>query len=255
VQHRGRLADGQYEGIEPREVARLPDRDDPGADPTERRRMRGEVALHGQDAGRHHPRSASRSTAGIVADAIPGIAAPRPRDAASTSSGFCQWVVARTIARARAAGSDLKMPDRRHGLRPERHVQARGVGRRRDAAGSEVRHRQPAALRQGDDQPNGAPSAWVWPSVRRAASARAPHLAPMRRVPDCLMMSPLPASPFVRIIARSSPIRRAPHQSRAPQTKGTRKACLSSWCSSSAGARTSLAARVDAEPEDVPRRR
>ena len=48
----------------------------------------------------------------IASIANPGMAFPRPRDAANTSDGSCQCVVARTMARARAAGSsDLKMPE------------------------------------------------------------------------------------------------------------------------------------------------
>jgi pyridoxal 5'-phosphate synthase pdxS subunit len=51
---------------------------------------------------------------------------------------------------------------------------------------------------------------------------------------------PVPASPLVRIIAAPSAIRRsASPRSRAPHTKGTVKAHLSMWNSSSAGVRTS----------------
>src|SRR5271157_2935812 len=54
-------------------------------------------------------------------------------------------------------------------------------------------------------------------------------------------MFPLPASPLVRIMAAPSEIRRsASPRSRAPHTNGERKACLSTWCSSSAGVSTSL---------------
>ena len=53
-------------------------------------------------------------------------------------------------------------------------------------------------------------------------------------------MSPVPASPFVRIIAAPSPIRRsASPRLRQPQTNGTVKSCLKTWFSSSAGVRTS----------------
>ena len=52
---------------------------------------------------------------------------------------------------------------------------------------------------------------------------------------------PVPASPLVRIMAAPSPSRRsASPRSRAPQTNGIRKACLSMWNISSAGVRTSL---------------
>src|SRR5437868_1375297 len=60
----------------------------------------------------------------------------------------------------------------------------------------------------------------------------------------CLTASttfPDPASPFVRIIAAPSATRRrASPKLRAPQTKGTRKSCFQTWCSSSAGVKTSL---------------
>ncbi len=51
---------------------------------------------------------------------------------------------------------------------------------------------------------------------------------------------PVPASPLVRIMAAPSAMRRsASPRFRAPQTKGTVKAHLSMWNSSSAGVRTS----------------
>src|SRR5262249_42080537 len=69
-----------------------------------------------------------------------------------------------------------------------------------------------------------------------------------RRMPDTIArmwrtastMLPEPASPFVRIIAAPSPIRRsASPRSRQPHTNGTRKPNLSMWKCSSAGVRTS----------------
>jgi hypothetical protein len=52
---------------------------------------------------------------------------------------------------------------------------------------------------------------------------------------------PVPASPFVRIIAAPSPIRRsASPRSVAPHTNGIVKGRLSMWWASSAGVRTSL---------------
>ena len=51
---------------------------------------------------------------------------------------------------------------------------------------------------------------------------------------------PVPASPFVRIIAAPSPIRRsASPRFVAPQTNGTVNSHLSMWFSSSAGVSTS----------------
>ena len=62
-------------------------------------------------------------------------------------SGSSKWVVASTIARARRSGSS-RLEDPRAdevALGAELHHQRR-VGRRRDPAGAEQRHRQPAAL-------------------------------------------------------------------------------------------------------------
>ena len=51
---------------------------------------------------------------------------------------------------------------------------------------------------------------------------------------------PVPASPLVRIIAAPSEMRRsASPRLRQPQTNGTLNACLSMWCTSSAGVSTS----------------
>jgi hypothetical protein len=55
-----------------------------------------------------------------------------------------------------------------------------------------------------------------------------------------LTTSPVPASPFVRIIAAPSAIRRrASPRLVAPQTNGALKAHLSTWCATSAGVSTS----------------
>ena len=61
-----------------------------------------------------------------------------------------------------------------------------------------------------------------------------------RRWRTASTMLPVPASPFERIIAAPSPIRRsASPRSVAPQTNGVSKACLSMWLASSAGVSTS----------------
>ena len=55
-----------------------------------------------------------------------------------------------------------------------------------------------------------------------------------------LTTSPVPASPFVRIIAAPSAIRRsASPRLVAPQTNGISNAHLSTWCATSAGVSTS----------------
>ena len=62
-----------------------------------------------------------------------------------------------------------------------------------------------------------------------------------RRWRTASTMLPVPASPFERIIAAPSEIRRsASPRFVAPQTKGTSKGHLSMWYASSAGVRTSL---------------
>lgn len=53
------------------------------------------------------------------------------------------------------------------------------------------------------------------------------------------MTLPVPASPFVRIMAAPSEIRRnASPRFLHPHTKGTLKECLLMWCSGSAGVKT-----------------
>ena len=55
-----------------------------------------------------------------------------------------------------------------------------------------------------------------------------------------LTMSPVPASPFVRIIAAPSVMRRsASPRFVQPQTNGTVNSHLSTWCERSAGVSTS----------------
>ena len=54
-----------------------------------------------------------------------------------------------------------------------------------------------------------------------------------------VQFSPVPACPFVLIMAAPSAILlRASPRSFAPQTKGTVNLCLSIWCDSSAGVST-----------------
>ncbi len=72
-----------------------------------------------------------------------------------------------------------------------------------------------------------APSRRMWPKTERMCVT-------------ALTMSPVPASPFVRIIAAPSAIRRsASPRFVQPQTKGTVNCHLSTWCSRSAGVSTS----------------
>jgi len=76
---------------------------------------------------------------------------------------------------------------------------------------------------------NGAPSSFA--SVMSSSSGRPIRRAiPSRTVRICRtasIISPVPASPFVRIMAAPSPIRRrASPRSRQPHTNGTLKECL-----------------------------
>src|SRR5437667_655281 len=91
-------------------------------------------------------------------------------------------------------------------------------------------------------------SSYGAPSVLASVISSSAPSAASRLTPDTTArmwrtastMLPEPASPFVRIIAAPSPMRRsASPRSRAPQTKGIRNANLSMWKCSSAGVRTS----------------
>ena len=132
----------------------------------------------------------------------------------------------------------MPLPDEDR-LGAERHAERR-VGGRGDAAGGEVRHRQLARRARPRARARAARRA-SWP---RAASSSGPSglQAPdlrsgcARRWRTASTMSPVPASPLVRISDAPSAMRRsASPRSRQPQTNGTLKACLSMWNSSSAG--------------------
>src|SRR5437588_442709 len=114
---------------------------------------------------------------------------------------------------------------------------------RPSAAGSPPRGPYTPRVRVSGTSSYGAPSslATVISSSSGAAwSARMPSItARMWRTASTTF--PVPASPFVRIIAAPSPIRRsASPRSRQPHTNGILKMCLLMWYRSSAGVSTSL---------------
>src|SRR5262245_51756174 len=91
LRDRGALAAGEDQRVEAVELLRAAHRDRLRAGARERARVRGDVALDREnaDALRHdyHPRVASRSCCASFSISMPGIAAARPRLAASTSAG------------------------------------------------------------------------------------------------------------------------------------------------------------------------
>ena len=203
--------------------------------PPQRARVRREVALEGEDARPHHqPRVWSRFSFGIRPISRPGIASPSSAETSASTFASRKCVVARTIAfgaRRRIARLEDARADE-HALGAEPHHQRRVRGRR-DAAGREVRHREPARARR----PNGpvrrarrGPSPCLTSSSGRSSVSRRISDVTERMWRTASTTLPVPASPFVRIIAAPSAMRRsASPRSRQPQTNGTRKACLSMW--------------------------
>ena len=171
--HRRRLTAGQDEPVEPLEVGRHADLADLGAERAQHGRVRGEVALQGEDADGSARTSAAdrpdvtsrgwRASARARACAPRGSAwrSPRPSDARATRSGSAKCVVASTMA-ARADRGVLGLEDARadeHGLRAELHHRAT----RRPA--SRCRRRRTAATGS-------------WPSRAIAARGRRAPAAP-----------------------------------------------------------------------------
>src|SRR4051794_14198249 len=254
--HRRRLATGQDQSIETLEIGRQPNLDGLHADRAERRNVLRKVTLDCEDAdprGRpprralarraHQPRTASRSPSGICSIAIPRIGAPRPFETSARILGSSKWVVAWTIALAMRAGSSLlKIPE------PTNTPSAPSCITSAASAGVEM---PPATKLTTGSLPSAATcftssyGAWSSLAATNSSSSRMPW---SRRSSDSTARScitaettlPVPASPFVRIIAAPSLIRRrASPRFRQPHTKGTLKACLSMWFASSAGVRTS----------------
>ena len=232
--HRRRLASREDEApCARRTLLRRPDLRACDAAARERRAVRLEVALQGEDADRHRhqPRvwSSSDSTSLRRLDPLHPLAEAlrRLRDA-----GRVVPVRRRLDDGAGAPGRVVRLEDARadeDGLGAEDPAEGR-VGRRRDAAGREVRDREPAVLRRPRRRARTAPrGSWPPPSTRRFERSVSAFICRVtsRRCFTAWTMSPVPASPFVRIIAAPSPIRRsASPRFRQPQTNGTLKSCL-----------------------------
>ena len=162
----------------------------------------------------HQPRvSSSWLSDRASAVEMPTIASPRPGETRARMLGVLEvrrrlddrLGARRRIARLEDAGAD------EDAVGAELHAERR-VGRRRDAARGEGHDRQLAVLGDPlDELVRGAAA----PSPRRRAPPRAASRAGgcRRRPRACgvtaLTMSPVPASPFVRIIAAPSAIRRS----------------------------------------------
>ncbi len=168
---------------------------------------------------------------------------PSPREAAATRPASCQCVVASTIARARVAGSsDLKIPEPTNTpSAPSAIISAASAGVAMPPAQNRTTGRRPSrpTLRT---MSSGAASSLAAVAISSSPSIVRRRISPpIRRMwRTASTMSPVPASPFERIIAAPSPIRRsASPRFVAPHTNGTLKSHLSMWLRSSAGVSTS----------------
>ncbi len=243
LRDRRALAAGDHEPVEVGQLGRaLRTSTGAGAERAQHPRVGREVALRREDAdpeaglaGHYQPRCwSSAPSAASWAMSSPRIGSPSPAEAAATRSGSSKWVVASTIARARRSRV-LALEDPRADEVPlgaELHHQRR-VGRRRDAAGAEQRHRQPPAPRRPRGRPRAARRAPSPHSASSSAPSECSRLIPpviSRMWRTASTMLPVPASPLERIIAAPSPSRRsASPRLVAPQTNGTSKASLSMW--------------------------
>ena len=170
--HRRRLAAGDDEPVEARQVGRHAHLAHLGAEVAQDLAVRLEVALEREDPderGAHQPRLARswRSSSLRVSSEV--IAWPRPSHARATRVGVLV-VRGRLDDRGAAARGVLGLEDARadeHALRAELHHERR-VGRRGDAARAEHHDRQPAGLARRRARGRAAPGA---PSRRSRAPA------------------------------------------------------------------------------------
>src|SRR5204862_5013018 len=194
--------------------------------------VRREVALQSEDGDLsvHQPLPCIRASSGRLAASIPFIPVPRDSSASTSACASCQCVVAFTMARARRAGSsDLKIPE------PTKIASAPSIMHSAASAGVAT---PPAAKFGTGIRPLSATSSTSSNGAARrfASRIRSSLLIRVRlrmsrwtsrRCLTAWTMSPVPASPFVRIIAAPSPIRRsASPRFRQPHTNGTVKSCL-----------------------------
>src|SRR2546422_341602 len=264
--HRRAFASRQDQGVDCIQVWRKTNRNPLDLAGAQRRQVLAKVALQREDANAartsqtlvwhvprhsrgarprtHQPLPASSSSWGIAPISNPRIALPRLLDASARMSGRSKYVVAATMALARAAGfSALKMPEpTKIPSQPSCIMSAASAGVAIPPAAKLTTGSRPrravsssrsagAPIRLASMTISSGPAPW---SLRMA-----PVTARMWRTASTTF--PVPASPLVRIIAAPSAIRRkASPRSRHPQTNGILKACLLMWCSSSAGVSTSL---------------
>ena len=190
-------------------------------------------ALHSERATR--PRTSSRSSSEACSRRCrPSAGRGRSRHGRRLRSS--KWVVASTIARGRRATSSAQPSRSSSGSRPLEDAEptktpsapssvpseasagvsdtARGEGRPTGRRPFSANQRMARTALDAPSRPRGA--------RRRAAPALANRSKDRAHVRQALTMSPVPASPFVRIIATPSEIRRsASPRSVAPQTNGT----------------------------------
>ena len=235
------------------EVDRIPRGSRPEAGFAGREASRNALGIRGRRRGRAgEPWVPTRLTSrglraarppGSSADEIPTIGSPRPEETSARTFGSSKCVVASTIAFARVSGSpDLKMPEPTNTPSAPSCMQSEAsAGVAMPPAVNVTTGRRPFSATQRTSSYGARCSfAAAYSSSSRAAwSCRiAPKTA--RMWVTALTMSPVPASPFVRIIAAPSAIRRsASPRFVAPHTNGIVNCHLSTWCWTSAGVRTS----------------
>src|SRR3954447_7544469 len=255
--HRRRLAARHDETVEAVEVGRGADLADVGAELAQDLRVRGEAALQREHADEgpvvrrrgavrtvvYQPRPASSCVSSNLRASRLCIAVPRPSHAFATRAASRKCVVASTIAAARGAGSsDLKMPE------PTNTPSAPSCITSDASAGVAIPPAQNVTTGSlpvsatPRTRSNGACRFLTAVASSMSSSDCSQRIAPRisRRWRTASTMSPVPASPFERIIAAPSEMRRsASPRFVAPHTNGMRKAHLSMWWASSAGVRTS----------------
>ena len=202
--------------------------------------MLDDVALQRENADRFRlPRGAPNCRAsravrfGNCRDVEAGHRLRRPseRHASSTTAGSLKCVVASTIACAKRLGSfDLKMPlPTKMPSAPSCIINAASAGVETPPAQNSTTGSFPFCAQRRHEFERRAEIARARDEFflrRDAQVAIASLIARMCRTASTML--PLPASPLLRIIAAPSAIRRsASPRSRAPQTNGVVKACLS----------------------------
>src|SRR6202163_3133421 len=189
-----------------------------------------EIALQRKDAdattgNAHQPLPASSSSWGIAPISSPRMALPRLLEASARMSGRSKYVVAATMAFARAEGfSALKMPEpTKIPSHPSCIMRAASAGVAMPPAaklttGSRPRRAVSSSRSEGAPMRLASTTSSSGPMPCRARMP--PVTARMWRTASTTL--PVPASPLVRIMAAPSPIRLyASPRPRAPHTTGT----------------------------------